>query len=82
MVANVEIASEVCHAERADQRVDSKNVLTDNGVHATQGYEQWVQQEPGVTVVSDEAQLKESFGEAIAKQITGKIGFAKEIWST
>ena len=33
---------------------------------------------PGVTVVGDEKQLKESFGQAIAKQITGKIDFAKE----
>ena len=33
---------------------------------------------PGVTVVSAEKELKNSFGEAIAKQITGKVDFAKE----
>jgi len=34
--------------------------------------------QPGVTVVSDEERMKESFGEAIAKQIVGKVDFAKE----
>ena len=33
---------------------------------------------PGVTVVSDENGLKESFGKDIAKQLSGKIDFAKE----
>ena len=33
---------------------------------------------PGVTVVNDEKQMKESFGEAIAKQIVGNVDFAKE----
>jgi hypothetical protein len=33
---------------------------------------------PGVTAVSAEKQLKESFGEDIAKQITGKVDFVKE----
>ncbi len=32
----------------------------------------------GVTVVNDEKQMKETFGEDIAKQITGKIDFATE----